>query len=444
MSLSQQTIAAVRFGYGVRPGEAVADPDTMLGGVRMGTRAVDPTEPGLAARLAQFEEIRAQAEADAMAVTRRRYAVYRADVQRRVSAAVLSPYGFYERLVWFWADHFTVVGKNQRGRMAVPSYEAEAIRPHVGGRFADLLRAAVTHPLMLAYLDQARSVGPNSPAGRKAGRGLNENLAREVLELHTLGVEADYGQADVGQFAELLTGLTTDMAVGRTEFRGGRAEPGPETVLGRRYGGGAAGIADIHAVLDDLAVHPSTARHVARKLAVHFVADDPPPGLVDHLEAAYRRSYGDLAIVYAALLEHPESWTDPWAKVRQPFDLVVASLRAAGPRDADEVAALLATGEKPAVAAVLREMNQPLWSAPGPDGWPEVADAWITAPGLTSRINWASRMGEALAERTDPRSFLDVALGERTRAETAAVVRGAAERWEGIALAMASPEFNRR
>ena len=153
---------------------------------------------------------------------------------------------------------------------------------------------------------------------------------------------------------------------------------------------------------------------------------------------------GDLMVVYAALLEHPESWMDPGAKVRQPFDLVVASLRAAGPRSAEEVAALLAAGRKPAVAAVLRGMNQQLWSAPGPEGWPEVAEAWITAPGLTSRINWASRMGEALAERTDPRSFLDVALGERARKETAAVVRGAAERWEGIALAMASPEFNRR
>ena len=166
MSLSQQTIAAVRFGYGFRPGEAAADPDTMLDGVRMGAKAVDPAEPGLAARLALFEEIRAQAEADAMAVTNRRYAVYRADVQRRVSGAVLSPNGFYERLVWFWADHFTVVGKNQRGRMAVPSFEAEAIRPSVGGRFADLLRAR-GHAPADARLPRPGALGRAELAGGK-------------------------------------------------------------------------------------------------------------------------------------------------------------------------------------------------------------------------------------------------------------------------------------
>ena len=443
MSLSQQTIAAVRFGYGVRPGEAVADPDAMLAGVRMGARAVDPTEPGLAGRLAQFEEMRVQAEAEGMAATNRRFAVYRADVQRRVCGAVLSPYGFYERLVWFWADHFTVVGKNQRGRMAMPSFEAEAIRPHVGGRFADLLRAAVTHPLMLAYLDQARSVGPNSPAGRKARRGLNENLAREVLELHTLGVEADYGQADVGQFAELLTGLTTDMVAGRMEFRAGRAEPGPETVLGRRYGGGAAGIADIHAVLDDLAVHPSTARHVARKLAVHFVADDPPPGLVDHLEAAYRRSYGDLAVVYAALLEHPESWTDPGAKVRQPFDLVVASLRAAAPRNADEVAACWrptrSRGRRGPAAdePAALERARPGRLARGRRGLDHGAGAH-----LPDQLGVAHGRGARRADRPAqlPRRGARRAGARRDRRRR----RGAAERWEGIALAMASPEFNRR
>ena len=305
--------------------------------------------------------------------------------------------------------------------MAVPSFEAEAIRPHVGGRFADLLRAAVTHPLMLAYLDQARSVGPNSPAGKKARRGLNENLAREVLELHTLGVEADYGQADVGQFAELLTGLTTDIGAGRTEFRAGRAEPGrgdgarPSLRRRRRRhrrhprGRSTTSRRIPRRRGTSRASSPSISSRTTRRPVSSTISRPPTGG-----PTATSRS------VYAALLEHPASWTDPGAKVRQPFDFVVASLRAAGPRNADEVAALLATGEKPAVAAVLREMNQPLWSAPGPDGWPEAAEAWITAPGLTSRINWASRMGEALAGRTDPRSFLDVALGERTREETAA------------------------
>ena len=148
--------------------------------------------------------------------------------------------------------------------------------------------------------------------------------------------------------------------------------------------------------------------------------------------------------VYAAMLEHPAAWVDPGAKVRQPFDFVVASLRASGPRDADDLAPLFAVEGEPSCAAVLQAMNQPLWGASGPDGWPEAPEAWITAPGLTARINWASRIGEAIAERTDPRAFLEGALGELAREETSFVVRGAAERWEGIALAMASPEFNRR
>jgi uncharacterized protein (DUF1800 family) len=445
MSLSQETIAAVRFGYGLRPGEpAVAEPEALLAGVRAGAGERDPEEPGLAARSARFLRIREAAERgeDKTPPSTRYRAIYQADVERRVARATLSPHGFHERLVWFWADHFTVVGRNQRGRMTAPSFEAEAIRPNVAGSFGALLKAAVTHPVMLVYLDQFQSIGPGSPVGRRHGRGLNENLAREVLELHTLGVGADYGQADVRQFAELLTGLGAGLSTGRMVFRAPRAEPGAETVLGRRYGGGAAGVADIHAALDDLALHPATARHVATKLAVHFLADEPPPGLVDHLEGAYRRSDGALMAVYAALLEHPASWTEPGAKVRQPFDFLVATLRAAGARGPADVAAAFAGG--PPCAGVLRGLNQPLWGARGPDGWPEAAEAWITPPGLTGRINWASRLGVKLAERTDPRTFLADGLGPRASAETTAVVRGAAERWEGIALVLASPEFNRR
>jgi uncharacterized protein (DUF1800 family) len=447
LSLSRETIAAVRFGYGFRPGEAVvAEPEAMLAGVRSGAGSGAGEAPGLSARVRAYERIRQQAERPEgrQRAARRLQAFYEADVERRVAESVLSPHGFYERLVWFWADHFTVVGRGGQGRLIAPSFEVEAIRPNVGARFAGLLRAAVTHPVMLVYLDQHRSVGPNSPAGRRRGQGLNENLAREVLELHTLGVEADYGQEDVRQFAELLTGLGADLEAGAATFRPRRAEPGAETVLGLSYGGRAADLADVHAVLEDLAVHPATARHIAQKLAVHFVADPAPEALVAHLEAAFTASDGDLMAVYAALLEHPAAWGDPGAKVRQPFEFLVASLRASGPGDAGELAPLLAIEGKPGCVAALAAMNQPLWGAAGPDGWPEAAEAWITAPGLAARINRASRIGEAIAERTDPRAFLDGALGELAREETSFVVQGAAERWEGIALAMASPEFNRR
>jgi uncharacterized protein (DUF1800 family) len=187
-----------------------------------------------------------------------------------------------------------------------------------------MLMAVATHPAMLLYLDQAQSVGPNSARGARRDRGLNENYARELMELHTLGVGAVYSQDDVRQLAELLTGLAVDPVAGFV-FDARRVEPGPERVLGRDYAGD--GIEAIRAVLADLAARPETARHLAHKLAVHFVADDPDPGLVTAMEAAFRDSGGDLVAVTAALLAHPAAWAEAAAKARQPFDFVVAALR---------------------------------------------------------------------------------------------------------------------
>jgi uncharacterized protein (DUF1800 family) len=440
-----ESIAAFRFGYGFRAGEPPARPGAMLAGVAREAAAAGGRPSGLAAReavLSEFVRLRkrrgtpegaARAREAQRAIARRLHA----DRAARVRAAVLSPNGFYERVVWFWADHFTVSAAGVRMRVIAPAFEADAIRPHVAGDFAALLRAAAKHPAMLTYLGQTSSVGPGSKVGRERGLGLNENLAREVLELHTLGVGADYSQRDVRQFAELLTGLAVDRKAGATAFVAPRAEPGAETVLDRSYGGkGSAAEADIDAALDDLAAHPATARHVARKLAVHFVADEPDPRLVAHLEGTFRRFRGDLMAVYAALLEHPASWEGFGTKVRQPFDYVVASLRAAAP-DGDGLAGL------DPVAALAR-MGQPVWGAGGPDGWPERADAWISPPGLTARIGWASEVAVALEPRIDPRAFVDAALGPLAREETRFAARAAAERWEGIALVLASPEFNRR
>lgn len=448
MTPSQTSIAAVRFGYGFRPGEVAPTPETMLKGARRAARRAGRAESTLAQRMADYDhfvELRKAQGRDGMGrdlrAARRVVAARRnADSADRVRRAVRSPDGFSERLVWFWADHFTIAGQNSRGKAIAPAFEADAIRPHVAGSFAELLRAAVWHPVMLEYLDQVRSTGPASRVGMKRGAGLNENLAREVLELHTLGVGADYGQADVREFAELLTGLVVDRRQGAAAFRPGRAEPGAETVLGRSYGGSEAREADIDAALYDLAAHPATARHLARKLAVHFVADAPDDALVAHLEATYLQTGGELMEVYAALLEHPASWDGLGAKVRQPFDYVVATLRATGADDPAD----LGDGKAPDAVAALQMMNQPLWGAPGPDGWPEAAEAWISPPGLTARIDWASRVGEAIAPRVDPRDFVETALGELARDETRFAARVAAERWEGIALVLASPEFNRR
>lgn len=448
---STESIAAFRFGYGFRPGEAPARPGAMLAGVSRSAAAASGHPSTLAEREAGLQRFlkvsRAEGASDEERRTARR--AFRQGLERermaRIAVAALSAEGFYERLVWFWTDHFTVstLRGGYRAAALVPAFEAEAIRPNIAGDFATLLAAAVKHPAMLDYLGQSRSVGPTSPAGRNREEGLNENLAREVIELHTLGVGADYRQKDVRQFAELLTGLRVDRDAGAAVFRGRMAEPGAETVLGTRYGGGEPSIEAIDSALADLALHPATARHVARKLAVHFVADDPPEDLVAELERGFAESGGDLVAVYAVLLDHPASWGEVGAKVRQPFDYVVASLRAALPAGARDFERFRGT-QAANPAAALGRMNQPVWGAGGPDGWPEAGEAWVTAPGLVARIDWASRMGAALGPEVDPRDFVEAALGDLARDNTRFAATAAAERWEGIALVLAAPEFNRR
>jgi len=447
-----ESIAAFRFGYGFRPGEEPLAAEAMLAGVPAEARAARGSASTIEERAAvyrRFVRLRRQLDGDsdgaAMAeVTRARREIARGLAQARaarVAAAVETPNPLYERLVWFWSDHFSVSALTPLAQAIVPAFEPDAIRPNVAGRFVDLLRAAVTHPAMLEYLSQSRSVGPDSAVGRARQRGLNENLAREALELHTLGVGGDYTQADVRQFAELLTGLSVS-AKGGFAFRPDMAEPGAEVVLGHRYGGKRPSLADIDGALADLARHPATARHIATKLAVHFVADAPDPGLVDALADAWTGSGGELMPVYETLVAHPASAAPLGAKVRQPFEFVVASLRAAGPAVPPPGGAGHPAGVNP--VAALQRMNQPIWRAPQPNGWPEQAAAWISPPGLTARIDWASALAAAIEADVDPRAFLDDALRDLASDETRAVVRGAAERWEGIALVLASPEFNRR
>jgi len=246
----------------------------------------------------------------------------------------------------------------------------------------------------------------------------------------------------VRQFAELLTGFSVDRKTGGFVFRPAIAEPGAERVLDRTYGGGDPSERHALAALDDLTAHPATARHIAWKLAAHFTADAPDPDLVRHVEGAFRRSQGHLPTVYAALLDHPAAWASFGAKVKQPFDFLVSAYRAAGihakeiREDRDRIG-------RRSIAA-LRMMGQPLYDPPAPDGWPEAAEAWITPQGLAARIEVASAIGRKIGGRVDPRDFLDAALEDSAGADTRFAVGAAAEKWEGIALALASPEFNRR
>ncbi|RVT85862.1 DUF1800 domain-containing protein [Rhodobacteraceae bacterium CCMM004] len=448
-------LASVRFGTGLVPGDAPRDGAALLASLAA-PDAIRAAHPGLdlatardmalsvgAARRAGREDAAAgQTMADAA-----QEAIYRAGVQTYRTALaryVGGPAPLRERLTWFWADHFTAVPKNPARALLLDDYLDAAIRTHLTGRFADLLTAAVTHPLMLLYLDQAVSVGPGSRVGQSRGRGLNENLAREVLELHTLGAGGGYGQADVRQLAELLTGLTYSDRRG-ARFRPGAAEPGAETVLGRSYGGdGRAALSDIHAVLADLSVHPATARHLAGKLAAHFVADPPDPDLAAAVAATWARTDGDLMAVYAALVQHPAAAAPELRKVKPPFDFQASALRALGV-DAAAVAALDDRTLNRHFRRTQRRMGQDFMRAHGPDGWDEAPEAWINPQGLASRIQWAMAVPSRLRpDLPDPRRFVVDALGPLAGARLSWAASAAETRKEGVALVLAAPEFNRR
>lgn len=352
-----------------------------------------------------------------------------------------------ERLVGFWADHFTAIGKTSILPVAMSTYIEEAIRPNITGTFADMLIATTTHPLMLHFLDQNFSVGPNSITVKKKKKkrlqGLNENLAREVMELHTLGVDGPYSQDDVRQLAELFTGMTFNGKTGFM-FRRDYAEPGPETVMGRTYGGNPASLDPVLESLRDLAVHPVTARHIAWKLAVHFVADMPDPDLVDHVTARYEATGGDLMAVYAALLEHPAAWDATLHNVKPPADFVASTVRAL----AVDQMFLSELPEKKIRRWLMRPqtlMGQPYQLPGGPDGWPEEDDEWITPPALSARMRWAFAAPQALRpDLPDPRVFVDQALGPYADKTVRFAADAAESKPDAIGLILSSPAFQRR
>lgn len=443
-------IAAQRFGYGLRPSQPVAlgsalrgaDPALALHPGPTSAEALELRNAMQARLVAGREGSRGELQAARKRNQSDLVTLNRDSLKRALARAVDSPDSYRERLAQFWADHFTIQIRDAKDQPRLQPYGDEAIRPHLTGSFAQLLKAAILHPLMLVYLDQSRSVGPSSAFGQRRGLGLNENLARELLELHTLGVAAGYEQTDVRELAKVLTGLSVSRD-GVMEFRPDRAEPGAETVLGRAYGGLKPRMADIEALLADLAVHPATARHLAQKLAVHFVADQPPAALVTDLAAVWSDTAGDLASVHQALLDHPLAHDPRLGKARQPFDFIVSALRALGV-SGDAVRAWDHRTLKFAAIDPLRQMAQP-WQAPlGPDGWEEDLDRWITPQALARRITWAMRLPARLSpDLPDARAFLAATLPFATESLGPIIARAETNR-DGIGLILASPEFNRR
>jgi uncharacterized protein (DUF1800 family) len=484
MLTKDAAIAANRFGLGARPGDA-----RVIGTDPKGWLLDQLDAPASAHAGGQLESARVLAEVRDLRVTRQIAAQARANLVRppepsstppapgideqamrefgefirghytaqtaeRYRLAIETERPFGERLVHFWSNHFAVSADKQPLAALAGLYEQEAIRPHVAGNFYDLLIAAVRHPAMILYLDNQTSMGPASQAAafvrRRAGRelGLNENLAREILELHTLGVDGGYTQADVTEFAKVLTGWSIGGTLGEARgllarlggdagkpgefhFRAGMHEPGDKSVLGQRYR--EHGIEEGEDVLRALALHPKTAAHLATKLARHFVADDPPPRLVERLADVYLRSDGELFPVYRALVDSSDSWREPLAKFKTPHDFAISTYRLL-----DVVPEKLQP-----VTAFLTQAGQRPYAPGSPAGWPDAAASWNGGDALLKRIEFAAAAGRRIGDRIDAGARAgDVlgALGEHTTLG----IRGAESGAQAFALLLASPEFQRR
>jgi uncharacterized protein (DUF1800 family) len=454
-------IAVNRFGLGARPGEldaARGDPRGWLE-AQLAPAAVPrrlAALPGARAALDDVARLRDQLKAAKDTSEPKPAAGGRGEIVRRVVAeagarmmeGVETAASFRERLVWFWANHFTVSAKRPVVAGLIAPFERDPIRPHVSGQFVDMVLAATRHPAMLLYLDNAQSIGPDSPAGRRRNKGLNENLARELMELHTLGADGGQTQADVTALARVLTGWTialkenalVSLVAGPADANGFRFvarmhEPGAQTVLGRTYADD--GMAQGEAVIRDLCRHPATARHVATKLARHFVADTPPPRLVEKLARTFRDTDGDLAAVTRTLVRSDEAWAEPRPKLKTPVELVVSAMRLVGWGGDDP------DGERHLLSA-MASLGQMPFAAPSPAGWPDNAADWAGGEALMRRVEWSAALAARYGDRLDARALLPAALGETASSELVQTVARAASGEQALALLLASPEFQRR
>jgi uncharacterized protein (DUF1800 family) len=461
MSL-EGALAANRFGLGAKPGEieqASQDPKAWLLD-QLGRGSLSGRFGGLSSTAALVAELVKQQQArqakDQEAVKTflmQARQTYLREMAARFLHGFETEEPFRERLVRFWSNHFVVSIQKPQCALFVGAFEREAIRPHVTGNFADMLLAAERHPAMQLYLDNAQSIGPDSTAGQRTGKGLNENLGREILELHTLGVDGGYTQDDVIALAKILTGWSIDRGPGPlaqlvNAAMGGEAEngfrfyplrhePGQKLLLGHSYPEGYQGGVQ---ALRDIAHHPATADHIAWKLASHFIADDPPEDSVKRISASFRNSGGELMRVYETIVDDPATWRPHSAKFRPPIEYVTAAMRIAGGEH-------LANLDEKSVGAFVqsaRAMGEMPFSALSPKGWPDTAESWTGSEAVLQRVEWANAAAERLGVRSDPLILADGALGPLLAGGTREAMSRAASPVQGLALLFASPEFQRR
>ena len=466
----QTEIAVLRFGLGAKPGDlaaAAGDPRAWLKAQIQGAAPLASDSPlarsdqifaGLLAAREQRRQMKAAAaqagDTQVANVIREAYQPhYRAQVLARAQSAALTTRPFAERLVHFWSNHFAVSADKGVVFGLAGTLENEAIRPNVGGRFVDLLTAVEQHPAMIAFLDNQYSVGKDSMASRFASRrvdtgrnpgtrqlGINENLAREILELHTLGVNGGYSQADVTSFAQVITGWSIGGGKGRLAggepgrfyFRENLHQPGAKVLLGKTYT--EEGIRQGEAVLADLSRRPETARFIATKLVRHFIADDPPPAAVARVAHVFLKSGGDLPQVYAALIESPEGWQADARKFKTPEDFAFSTWRSlnVSPTQPEEV------------VRTFELLGQRQYTPGSPAGWPDISKSWDGSDALMHRVLWASRVGAKYESGVEPAELAASSLGAYARPETLTALRRATSSGQAVALLLMSPEFQRR
>lgn len=361
---------------------------------------------------------------------------YMSAVNRRAESALTGSTPFIEHLVHFWANHFAISVEKAAISDLAGAFELEAIRPHVLGNFQDLLLAVEKHPAMLLYLDQAKSIGPNSQAASRMlkkspdkKRGLNENLAREILELHTLGARSGYSQADVTEFARAMTGWSVEEGF---IFRPPIHEPGSRTIIGKTYN--QTGLAQAEAVLADLANNAATAKHIAAKLARHFVDDNPPESLVNKLSQTYLQSKGNLSAVYRTLIDAAESWQPTPAKFKTPWEWLISSLRGLSKQSLDNMN----------IAQILNQLGQSVWKPGSPAGFDDVAETWAAPNALLRRVEMSQRLAASMGDKVDARTLGDKVLVGAISTETKTAISRAESATTALALLLVSPEFLRR
>lgn len=427
-------------------GNAAPRPQTEAGSAMRASPAMQAME-AMPPRRRDPNDPTAQVRRDARLQARDHYGD---GVSARALTALNSPAPFVERLVHFWANHFAVSADKLEMVGLAGNLEFEAVRPHVLGKFGDMLHAVERHPAMLLYLDQAQSVGPNSALGQFAGRrgqkaGLNENLAREILELHTLGVRTGYSQADVTEFARAMTGWTVaglGRGRGPAAADGGAAggfvfaprlhEPGTRTILGKSWP--QQGEVQAASVLDMLATHPATAKHVATKLARHFAGDEPPPALVGRIETAFLQSGGDLPTVYRALIAAPECWVAQPVKFKSPWEWTISALRGLGAQQLPPMA----------MNGLMTQLGQPVWKPGSPAGWDDVAASWAGPDAVMRRVEAAERFAQRTRDTVDARKRAAELFPDTLSESTAQSIARAESPGQGVALMLVAPEFMRR